>query len=401
MAHRAPQRAPCVFNLLKIFVTGSFAAALFLAPQPVFAQHGGGGGGGGGGGHSGGGHSGGAGHSGGGHFSGGTGGHASGGTSGGQSSSYTGIVSSSHGSAGMAGSGASSSHAWYGPSNSENRAFADYYAVGHNTWQEPPSPAGTRGSNHVASGKSAAMNLASVAAAAAANRHGAALSVGSNHFVVASRDTATRTNVPRNFSPNRIPIGTRPNPLPPHIGKFPPGRPVHPIFGGGCFGGFFPGSCGGGLWWGGGWWGFGGDIGWGYGYNCDPVFGCGYGDYTGGYSMGGSYGIEAQGEGMESQEPNPSIYEPERPSAGAEAPAAPEPEVALFLKDGSVYAISDYWLAGGQLHYVTNYGGENALDVSQIDLQRTVDANARRGVPFILRPAPESPENSPEPEPAR
>lgn len=113
--------------------------------------------------------------------------------------------------------------------------------------------------------------------------------------------------------------------------------------------------------------------------------------------MGGTYSIEAQGVDMPSQEPNPSIYLPPPSENSGEAQQAPEPEVGLFLKDGSVYAISDYWLAGGRLHYVTNYGGENALDLSQIDLQRTVDANARRGVPFLLRPAPPAPENSPEP----
>jgi hypothetical protein len=410
MAHQGPQRMPCGLSLLKLVSAACFAAALFLAPQPVFAQHGGGGGGGGG--HSGGGgggHSGSGGHSGGGHSSGGMGGHSSSGTFGGQSSSYTGIASSSHGSGRIAaGSGASSSHAWYGPSSSTNRAFADYYAVGHNTWQEPPSPTGTRTSNHFVAGSGPTMNTPSVAAAAAANRHGAAVSTGSNHFVMTSRDAATRTNVPRNFLPNSIPIGTRPIPLPPHIGKFPPGRTFQPFLGGGCFGGFFPGSCGGGIWWGGGWSGLGGDLGWDYGSECDPTFGCGYGDYSGGYgdymagyASGDTYSIEAQGEDMQSQEPNPSIYEPPPRAVAGGQEAAPAPEVALFLKDGSVYAISDYWLAGGRLHYVTNYGGENALDVSQIDLQRTVDANARRGVSFILRPAPPAPDSTREPEPDR
>ena len=60
--------------------------------------------------------------------------------------------------------------------------------------------------------------------------------------------------------------------------------------------------------------------------------------------------------------------------------------VLLYLMDGSSFAVSDYWLADGKLHYVTSYGGENAVDESRVDLQRTVDENAARGVGFTLRP---------------
>jgi hypothetical protein len=40
------------------------------------------------------------------------------------------------------------------------------------------------------------------------------------------------------------------------------------------------------------------------------------------------------------------------------------------------------------LHYVTSYGGENMIDESRLDLQRTVNENAARGVDFTLRPEP-------------
>jgi hypothetical protein len=58
------------------------------------------------------------------------------------------------------------------------------------------------------------------------------------------------------------------------------------------------------------------------------------------------------------------------------------------LKDGSSFAVSNYWLAGGKLHYVTSYGGDNSVDEAQVDLQRTVNENAARGVDFSLRPQP-------------
>jgi hypothetical protein len=60
----------------------------------------------------------------------------------------------------------------------------------------------------------------------------------------------------------------------------------------------------------------------------------------------------------------------------------------LYLKDGTMYPASDYWLADGQLHYTVNYGGESTIDMAQVDLQRTVDENAKRGVRFTLKSSP-------------
>jgi hypothetical protein len=51
-----------------------------------------------------------------------------------------------------------------------------------------------------------------------------------------------------------------------------------------------------------------------------------------------------------------------------------------------MYAASDYWLANNKLHYVVNDGVENTVDMDQVDLQRTVDENAKRGVRFSLKP---------------
>jgi len=59
----------------------------------------------------------------------------------------------------------------------------------------------------------------------------------------------------------------------------------------------------------------------------------------------------------------------------------------LYFKDGSSYGVTDYWLAEGNLHYVTSYGGENSVRADLLDLQRTVDEDAKNGVNFVLRPA--------------
>ena len=68
--------------------------------------------------------------------------------------------------------------------------------------------------------------------------------------------------------------------------------------------------------------------------------------------------------------------------------AASTPTALIYLKDGTTYAASDYWLQGGQLHYTVNYGGESTLSMDEVDLQRTVDENARRGIHFSLKPNP-------------
>jgi hypothetical protein len=59
-------------------------------------------------------------------------------------------------------------------------------------------------------------------------------------------------------------------------------------------------------------------------------------------------------------------------------------EVVLWLKDGTVYGLRDYWFVAGKLYYVTNYGGENSIDMDRVDLQKTVDEDVLRGVNFTL-----------------
>jgi hypothetical protein len=209
-------------------------------------------------------------------------------------------------------------------------------------------------------------------------------------------------------------VGVR---VPARIAPFPPRR-FQPIFffGGGCFNGFFPGLCGSGFF-------FGSPFG-GYGFGCDPFWGCPlnyYGGYNNTYYNGGGFGGQIYDQSTDassvSNEFNPSRYAyPPEPSpaesagesAGQSANSAPagsvnDPEVVLFLKDGSVYALTDYWVAGGKLHYRTSYGGENSIDLDKIDMQRTVDVNSRRGIDITLKPAPEpsapDPQTPPAPDP--
>ena len=60
-----------------------------------------------------------------------------------------------------------------------------------------------------------------------------------------------------------------------------------------------------------------------------------------------------------------------------------------------MYTASDYWLVDGKLHYVTSYSTESVVAMDEVDLQRTVDENAKRGVTFSLRPIPNGPAAAP------
>lgn len=58
----------------------------------------------------------------------------------------------------------------------------------------------------------------------------------------------------------------------------------------------------------------------------------------------------------------------------------------VWLKGGYSYGLLDYWVADGQFHYRTTYGGENSVPLDQIDLQRTTEDNSQRGIALNLDP---------------
>lgn len=420
------------------------AIALALAPLPAYAQHGGGGGGGG---HAGGGggFGGGGGHSGGG-FHGGGGGRVSGGGSrggsyGGYSGGSSSEVHSAHGSPNSNGGG----HWWSGffghhSSNAteaanargesggresqadaaarmafQNAVARDNLAI-HNTWQDPPPEF------------SGARIEASGGAGASVPRTNSLLSA--RPFTppagVSSRGTPPGSSALASSrarwttAPNRSGLTAATVQPRGHLG---PRYPYYPYwyspyyfggFGFGFFGGFGYG-CGSPFW---------GGFGWGANScfaGCDPFWGCGYGAF-GGYGYfdnydssnevppGSDYQVFSGGanspggdQSAADDSSNGSITNGNSPEdtglAADESNANEDQPFVLYMKDGSSYAVTRYWVEGGMLHYVTNYGGENSVALDQLNVQETVDQNAALGHVFTLAPAPGTttePESSPQ-----
>lgn len=205
---------------------------------------------------------------------------------------------------------------------------------------------------------------------------------------------------------------------------------------GGWYGGWHGGCWGCGFGWGFGW-GFGFGWGWGWGGWWGPGWGFwgpsypwwGYPAYSYPYPVYPNYnvtypppysGTSADNDSSSNVSPSDDYFA--RPSFGgsldADAQGSPNtnaitgnvanstPTVLVYLKDGTMYTASDYWLADGKLHYVTSYSTESIVDMDEVDLQRSVDENAKRGVTFTLKATRNgpggtpttSPESTPEPQ---
>jgi hypothetical protein len=157
---------------------------------------------------------------------------------------------------------------------------------------------------------------------------------------------------------------------------------------------------------------------WGFGWGCPGYWGLGW-DYPGwGYPYGDGYGPYGSDDSWIWDNNNAGNYSdytgdtsndydsslnsgaPSDAGQGAQGSAQPnaatatDPEstpTVVYLKDGTTFQVTSYWSSGNTLHYVTTEGRESSVDVDQIDLQRTDDENAKRGIRFPLTPKPNTP----------
>jgi hypothetical protein len=67
--------------------------------------------------------------------------------------------------------------------------------------------------------------------------------------------------------------------------------------------------------------------------------------------------------------------------------------VWLYLKDGSAYAVTDYWFVNEEVHFNSvGEGGvlsaEQVIGIDELDAQKTSDVNTIRGFRVVKRDAP-------------
>jgi hypothetical protein len=348
-------------------VAGIAALGMIAMASPSFAQRGGGGGGShGGGGMGGGGHFGGGG--GGAHSSGVGGGHVSGGSSGRVSGGVSHAGGSRSGSRGSSGAIASGGH--LGPSESAAKsggtgiggAFRRLFGISHSSSKGPDvAKVGTSSAESSVVTRAAAQ--ASLPPAFSRLRlNGSAATSLNDGAAIRSERTAFVTARPAITAPPR-PIGPRP-------------RRFNPIF----FGGFAPFGFGYGF-------GFGSPF---FGLNCF-YFNCfgfnsfgygpfGYGPFGYNYFGYNNFGYNNFGYnnfGFDS-------FDPYSSSSPSHYNTNLQPAMLLYLTSGSAFEVTDYWVEGDTLHYKAENGGSGEVPVSDVDVQRTTDANGRVGFRFNL-----------------
>ncbi len=70
-----------------------------------------------------------------------------------------------------------------------------------------------------------------------------------------------------------------------------------------------------------------------------------------------------------------------------------QPLVQLSLNDGTVYNVNDYWFVDNQLHFTMldetgTKSVEQVISFEELDLQKTIDVNTRRGFRVVKRNEP-------------
>jgi len=67
--------------------------------------------------------------------------------------------------------------------------------------------------------------------------------------------------------------------------------------------------------------------------------------------------------------------------------------VRLYMKDGTVYSVNDYWLVDKEIHFTlldetATKSVEQVIAFDDLDIQRTIDVNTHRGFRVVMRNEP-------------
>ena len=186
-------------------------------------------------------------------------------------------------------------------------------------------------------------------------------------------------------------------------------------FGRGCWNCGFGFGRGRGFGWGGWGWGFGWGVPWAGFWGWDPFWidpwwgwsAPGYGYYAApdynlyGYPDQGYYGSNNYSAPPPQQYGQDDQYGPDTsaPDGNWITPNGPSPSsapasgglavpVLIYMKNGAVLTVRDYWMIDGELHYMLMSGSQRVANLEQVDLPRTNTENAKSGIKFIFKSEP-------------
>jgi hypothetical protein len=128
----------------------------------------------------------------------------------------------------------------------------------------------------------------------------------------------------------------------------------------------------------------------GYGLGFNSLWWPTCGPY-GGWAWGGGfdcYPVQSYGFGFENYVTMPPYENRVYEYGGDERDL-----IWLYFKDGTVYGVSDYWFVNGQVHFSMaeddpTKPAEHVIPYDQLDVQKTIYVNTRRGFRIVFRDEP-------------
>ena len=93
--------------------------------------------------------------------------------------------------------------------------------------------------------------------------------------------------------------------------------------------------------------------------------------------------------------PVPARISPRRTLLPDSIPPNSTGVIHLYLHGGASVSATDYWFEGNKLHYTIGDAGEITISSDQLDLERTVQENAKRGLHFTMKTGPGSSSSAP------